>query len=118
MLNLLAFAYPQKKAHESYNAYGRAFANTVGKAYGGWAKVVAKVVKKHGEEEKLNGAWEEMALARYPSMEHFCGMAGSEEYQRVNWEKRVPALRDTAILMCVEVGEEELGDMKRGESRL
>lgn len=109
MLNLLAFAHPQDKAHESYNSYGKAFAESIGSRRGGLAKIVGKVVPPppggSNAADPLNGGWEEIALAHYPSLEHFCDMAGSQDYQEVNRRFRMPALRDTCILMCSEIEE-------------
>ncbi|KAF2254098.1 hypothetical protein BU26DRAFT_516338 [Trematosphaeria pertusa] len=106
MLNLLSFK-PDMKS--SYLEYGKAFTTSIGKNRGGNAKLVGSVtevngVKKgHGEE-----CWDEIALAHYPSILHFADMLASEDYQRVNRECRMPALRDTCILMTSEVGVEEI----------
>lgn len=54
------------------------------------------------------GDWDEIALAHYPSIQHFRDMLASEEYQRVNQRHRVPSLRDTCILMTSEIVVEEL----------
>lgn len=48
--------------------------------------------------------WDEFAIAQYPSLGHFVDMLGDEVYQGVNKRWRVPALRDTAILMTSEIG--------------
>lgn len=53
--------------------------------------------------------WDEFAIAQYPSLGHFVDMLGDEVYQGVNKRWRVPALRDTAILMTSEIGLEEYG---------
>ena len=146
MLNLLAFALTKDKAHESYNVYGKAFAESIGKRRGGTAKLVGKVVPStqaapkassgspavgqspldnardsrggavEGDGHKLNSDWEEIALAHYPSMEHFCDMAGSADYQEVNRRYRMPALRDTCILMCSELDEAVTSSDVRGKT--
>ena len=137
MLNLLAFAVPREKAHESYASYGKAFAESIGRRRGGTAKIVGKVVpspiphssrtssdvtltdqKTAGNAtsergETLGGEWEEIALAHYPSFEHFCDMAASQDYQEVNRKYRLPSLRDTCILMCSEI-EEGVTQWRRG----
>lgn len=108
MLNLLSFN-PGKNSHESYQRYGKAFAESVGSKRGGNAKIVGKVVpdQKTADEDKYG--WDEVALAHYPSIEHFVDMLASEDYQRVNHESRLPALRDTCILCTSEIEEEVLG---------
>lgn len=55
-------------------------------------------------EEK--GEWDEVVLAQYASLGHFADMLSDEKYQDVNRRLRLPALRDTCILMTTEV---ELG---------
>ena len=45
----------------------------------------------------------QVALAHYPSLEHFADMIASEDYQDVNMRYRVPSLRDTCILCTSEV---------------
>lgn len=81
MLNLLAFK-PGKEAHQSYQKYGKGFAESAGSKRGGQAKIVGKVVDDCG--------WDEIALAHYPSMEHFMDMLGSEDYQEINHKYRLP----------------------------
>ena len=44
-----------------------------------------------------------MALAHYPSLEHFADMLAGEDYQEANQRWRVPSLRDTCILCTSEV---------------
>ena len=44
-----------------------------------------------------------MALAHYPSLQHFAEMIGSEDYQEANHRWRVPSLRDTFILYTTEL---------------
>lgn len=44
-----------------------------------------------------------MALAHYPSLEHFAEMLASEDYQAANHEWRLPSLRDTCILCTSEL---------------
>lgn len=91
MLNLLCF---NPGAHAAYAQYGAAFASAAGARRGGNAKIVGKV---------LGGAWDEVALAHYPSIRHFADMAASEDYQEINTKWRVGALKDTCILMTSEV---------------
>lgn len=132
MLNLLSF-HPGQKA--SYLEYGAAFSSSIGSAHGGNAKIVGSVVSTNdvaappqssldvvaaarlGADGSVgssgsSGAWDEIALAHYPSIAHFRDMLVSDEYQRVNQRFRVPSLSDTAILMTSEVGIEEM--MGRG----
>ncbi|USW56464.1 hypothetical protein Slin15195_G097830 [Septoria linicola] len=105
MLNLLSFK-PGKEAHESYLKYGKAFGESIGKRRGGTAKIVGKVVpdQKTGGEDKYG--WDEIALAHYPSIRHFTDMLASEDYQKVNHESRLPALRDTCILCTTELDQD------------
>jgi len=99
MLNLLAFN-PGKK--EQYLKYGAAFAKTVGSKHGGDAKVVGNVVSGQGKEE----GWDEIAIAHYPSVQHFAAMLGSRDYQEVNHKYRLGALKDTCILCTMEIGDD------------
>jgi hypothetical protein len=99
MLNLLAFN-PGKK--EQYAKYGAAFASTVGARHGGDAKIVGNVVSGQGKDE----GWHEIAVAHYPSLEHFCAMIGSKDYQDVNAQHRLRSLMDTCILCTMEVGDD------------
>jgi uncharacterized protein (DUF1330 family) len=96
MLNLLSFK-PGMKGE--YLKYGKAFAETAGSKRGGNAKIVGSVI---GEGE----GWDEIAVAHYPTVEHFCDMLASEDYQEVNHKYRVGSLRDTAILCTSEIGME------------
>lgn len=113
MLNLLSFL-PGKK--ESYLQYGAAFGNSVGKKYGGNAKVVGTVV---GEGEKKESEWNEVAFAQYPSLGHFRAMLQDAGYQDANQKWRLPALRDTFILCTSEVVLQEEGErVGIGKARL
>lgn len=109
MLNLLAF-HPGKEAHESYLRYGKAFSESIGSKRGGNAKVVGKVVPDQGTTSQPSNedryGWDEIALAHYPSINHFVDMLGSEDYQKVNHESRLPALLDTCILCTSELDPE------------
>jgi hypothetical protein len=49
------------------------------------------------------GEWEEVVLAGYASLRHFADMLADKYYQDVNLKLRLPALRDTCILMTSEV---------------
>ncbi|EME42049.1 hypothetical protein DOTSEDRAFT_174852 [Dothistroma septosporum NZE10] len=102
MLNLLSFK-PGKEAHESYMRYGKAFAESIGSKRGGNAKVVGKVVPNQGTANEDKYGWDEIAVAHYPSIRHFVDMLASEDYQKVNHESRLPALRDTCILCTTEL---------------
>jgi hypothetical protein len=99
MLNLLAFN-PGRK--EQYLKYGAEFAARIGSRHGGEAKIVGNVVSGQGKEE----GWNEIALAHYPSLKHFEAMLGSKDYQDVNHEYRLGALRDTCILCTMEIGDD------------
>ncbi|KAF1972264.1 hypothetical protein BU23DRAFT_165061 [Bimuria novae-zelandiae CBS 107.79] len=104
MFNLLSFKEGMK---ESYLEYGKAFASSIGKDHGGDAKIVGGVVHVNGTPREEGGndgeGWDEVALAHYPSILHFAEMLADEGYQEINKRWRVPALRDTAILMTSEV---------------
>jgi hypothetical protein len=100
MLNLLAFL-PDK--HESYLTYGKAFAESIGSKRGGNAKIVGKVVPKQGTDGEDSAGWDEIALAHYPSINHFIDMLASDDYQEVNHKHRLPALFDTCILCTSEL---------------
>lgn len=105
MFNLLAFL-PGKKGE--YLEYGKAFGETVGRKFGGDAKIVGGVVggdtDDKDEWDAANDGWDEIAIAHYPSIAHFRAMLRDEAYQEVNRRCRVGSLRDTAILMTSEVG--------------
>jgi len=102
MLNLLAF-HPGKEAHDSYLRYGKAFGESIGARRGGTAKIVGKVVPNQGTDGEDADSWDEIALAHYPSIDHFTDMLASEDYQAVNHEHRLPALKDTCILCTSEL---------------
>lgn len=112
MLNLLAFN-PNRKA--DYLKYGQAFAERIGSRHGGDAKIVGNVVSGQGKEE----GWDEIAVAHYPSLEHFGAMLGSLDYQEVNKRHRVGSLKDTFILCTMEIDDDgELAGGKSSESKL
>jgi len=96
MLNLLAFR-PGRK--DDYLTYGRAFGDRIGARHGGDAKIVGSVVRGSAAAD----GWDEVALAHYPSLDHFAAMLASQDYQEVNRKYRVPSLRDTFILCTVEI---------------
>lgn len=102
MLNLLKFN-PGKEAHESYLKYGKAFGESIGSRRGGSAKIVGKVVQNQGTDGEDTSGWDEIALAHYPSINHFTDMLASEDYQDVNHKHRLPALYDTCILCTSEL---------------
>ncbi|KAI4194616.1 MAG: hypothetical protein LQ350_007671 [Teloschistes chrysophthalmus] len=132
MLNLLAFNPGLK---DQYLEYGKAFAKSIGSKRGGVAKIVGKVLPEscddgwdetlsfsasmflQGEARIYRWAWLEltrsqMALAHYPSLEHFADMLAGEDYQAVNKRFRVGSLRDTCILCTSEVEVEVSGGVK------
>lgn len=117
MFNLLAF-HPGMKSE--YLKYGAAFARSIGSRHGGNAKIVGSVTAVDGREvtgsEQGGDAWDELALAHYPSIEHFRDMLTSEDYQEVNHRHRVRSLRDTCILMTSEIAVEEI--LARGSAKL
>ncbi|KAF2012512.1 hypothetical protein BU24DRAFT_253287 [Aaosphaeria arxii CBS 175.79] len=117
MLNLLSFKDGMKP---SYLEYGKAFAESIGSKRGGNAKIVGTVININGKEKKEgDGDWDEIALAHYPSISHFADMLASEDYQKVNHQHRIPALRDTFILCTSEIGIEDLlGKHVKDSSRL
>ncbi|KAI8634680.1 hypothetical protein F5Y19DRAFT_409590 [Xylariaceae sp. FL1651] len=105
MLNLLSFK-PGKGSHESYQRYGKAFAESIGSRRGGMAKIVGRVVPDQKTADEDKSGWDEVALAHYPSIQHFVDMLASEDYQKVNYESRLPALKDTFILCTSELDPE------------
>jgi len=114
MLNLLAFKPGLK---EEYLKYGAEFAKSIGKRRGGVAKLVGSVI--HGREgAELGDGWDEIALAHYPSIEHFADMLASEDYQAVNHKYRAGSLKDTFILCTTELGLDQTGLWTKGASRL
>jgi hypothetical protein len=117
MFNLLAFN-PGMKAE--YLKYGAAFAKSIGARHGGNAKIVGNVTAVNGQgvtgSEKGGDAWDEIALAHYPSIAHFRDMLSSDDYQEVNHRHRVGSLRDTCILMTSEIAIEEM--LGEGRARL
>ncbi|TGO63048.1 hypothetical protein BOTNAR_0105g00080 [Botryotinia narcissicola] len=98
MLNLLAFKPGLK---EEYLKYGAEFAKSIGSKRGGIAKIVGTVI--HEGDSKERGEWDEVAVAHYPSIEHFADMLASEDYQEVNHRHRVGSLKDTFILCTTEL---------------
>ncbi|KAI1467136.1 uncharacterized protein F4812DRAFT_451460 [Daldinia caldariorum] len=99
MLNLLAFN-PGKK--DQYKQYGAEFSAKVGSKHGGQVKIVGRVV---GGQAQRDG-WEEIAFVHYPSVRHFASMAASKDYQDVNHNYRLGALRDTFICCVMEVDDD------------
>ena len=111
MLNLLSFN-PGKKPQ--YQRYGREFSSRVGSAFGGRVKIAARVVEGQAKDE----GWDEIAFVHYPTLSHFAGMLGSSEYQSVNQEFRLGALKDTYILCVVEVDDNGNVDQKGARGKL
>lgn len=110
MLNLLHF-HTDVRAVESYHEYGRRFASVAGKR-GGNAKLVGVVISplKEGQKDSRGRAdtqkedwWNECTLVHYPSINHFIDMSVDEEYQFINKEYRLKAIKDTALICTVEV---------------
>lgn len=66
-----------------------------------------------GEEGDGEG-WDEIAIAHYPSLQHFAAMTGSKDYQGVNQKYRVGALRDTFILCTMEI--DDKGELAGGRN--
>ncbi len=120
MLNLLLF-HPGRTAKESYLQYGTAFAQSIGSKRGGLAKIVGSVIPHptfpNNNNTRNEGAgpatWDEIALAHYPSIQHFGDMIASADYQEVNQRYRVGSLRDTAILCLSEGAVEGMWERKR-----
>lgn len=112
MLNLLAFK-PGKEMHDSYLRYGKAFAESIGKRRGGTAKLVGRVLPNSGTDDEDKAGWDEIALAHYPSINHFVDMLASEDYQEVNHRDRLPSLRDTCILCTTELDPELMAERNR-----
>ena len=117
MLNLLSFPddpAAAAAAKSSYQKYGQAFAERVGSRHGGHAKLVGNVIQPSQTAHNRiatgdqSNPWNEIALAHYPSIEHFTDMVGSKEYQEVNTRYRKGSLRGTAILCCDELDESVL----------
>jgi len=94
MLNFLSF-HPFPSARSTYGEYISAFTSSVGKEKGGILKLLGEVENK--------GEWDEVALAQYSTLGHFADMMSDAKYQSVNKRFRLPALRDTCILMTTEV---------------
>ncbi|KAK4096154.1 hypothetical protein N658DRAFT_501909 [Parathielavia hyrcaniae] len=108
MLNLLAFE-PGKR--DQYKKYGAEFSKRIGSRHGGRVKVVGRLV----DCEAKSDGWEEIAWVHYPTISHFAAMAASKDYQEVNQEYRLSALKDTFILCCQELDDRgELAAVKGG----
>ncbi|KAI1768737.1 hypothetical protein GGR53DRAFT_350201 [Hypoxylon sp. FL1150] len=102
MLNLLAFNTGKV---EQYKRYGEAFTARVGSRHGGQVKIVGKVVAS-GQAQAQEDGWDEIAFVHYPSVQHFAAMAASRDYQEVNHQYRLGALKDTFILCVMEVDDD------------
>jgi hypothetical protein len=112
MLNLLAFN-PGKK--DQYKQYGTEFSKRVGSRHGGHVKLVGRVVES---QAKADG-WDEIAWVHYPTITHFAAMSASKDYQDVNKQYRLGALKDTFILCCQEINDDgELAATKLESSKL
>ncbi|KAH3314805.1 hypothetical protein KXW17_003934 [Aspergillus fumigatus] len=108
MLNLLHFHHPNGK--KSYYQYGQAFIPVAGKR-GGNAKLVGNVIRpastaqvdsRGSLDRPETDWWNEISLVHYPSIRHFCDMLAGEDYQAINENYRLSALRDTFLLCTTE----------------
>lgn len=122
MLNLLQFR-SDPGAAESYHKYGQGFATVAGKR-GANAKVVGLVVKpkdaqiadSRGNMQRAESDWwNECSLVHYPSIDHFADMAADPDYQSVNSQYRLKALKDTALICTTEI---DLAPYRGGNSKL
>jgi uncharacterized protein (DUF1330 family) len=95
MLDLVSFL-PFASSGASYAAYVEALKAGIGTRHGA-------VLKIWGKAEEGRGEWGEVVLAGYSSLKHFADMLADPDYQDVNLKLRLPALRDTCILMTSEV---------------
>lgn len=108
MLNLLWFTEDGKP---SYAKYGQAFKEVAGRR-GGDAKLVGNVVpppegtndSRGGSKRPSQDWWNEFSLVHYPSIRAFCDMIAGEDYQDINSQHRLGALRDTLLICTTEVG--------------
>lgn len=94
MLNLISFR-PFPAARKSYAKYIEAFKAGMGSKRGGIVKLLGETVEE--------GDWDELVIAQYSSLKHFVDMTCDPGYQKANQELRLPALRDTCILMTTEL---------------
>ncbi|SNX86588.1 uncharacterized protein MEPE_05297 [Melanopsichium pennsylvanicum] len=110
MLNLLHF-HTTPEAVESYHEYGRRFETVAGKR-GGNAKLVGIVISplkaeytdsRGDQARKRQDWWNECTLVHYPSINHFIDMSVDNEYQYINKEYRLSAIKDTALICTTEV---------------
>ena len=110
MLNLLHF-HTDAGAVESYHEYGRRFATVAGKR-GGNAKLVGIVIcplsgqqsdSRGRQDRKKEDWWNECTLVHYPSINHFIDMSVDDEYQYINKEYRLKAIKDTALICTTEI---------------
>lgn len=110
MLNLLHF-HTDEGAVESYHEYGRRFASVAGRR-GGNAKLVGIVIAplKEGQADSRGSGdrakddwWNECTLVHYPSINHFIDMSVDDEYQFINKEYRLKAIKDTALICTTEI---------------
>ncbi|CAJ2506202.1 Uu.00g003320.m01.CDS01 [Anthostomella pinea] len=118
MLNLLAFN-PGKK--DQYKRYGAEFSKRIGSRHGGRVKIVGRVTATEEDQEAgaREAGWDEIAWVHYPSIEHFAAMAASKDYQEVNREYRLGALKDTFIMCMMEVDDHgEVVDVRAGREKL
>lgn len=98
MLNFMSY-YSTTSAKENYAAYIEAFKAGFGSKRGGAVKMLGTTT----DSDMAKGEWEEVMLAQYSSLQHFADMMADAEYQEINKRLRLPALRDTCILMMTEI---------------
>ncbi|SPO30031.1 uncharacterized protein UTRI_05870 [Ustilago trichophora] len=122
MLNLLHF-HTDEGAVESYHEYGRRFV-TVAAKRGGNAKLVGIVVSplkdglrdsRGNQGRKKQDWWNECTLVHYPSINHFIDMSVDDEYQFINKEYRLKAIKDTALICTIEI---DLSKYRGGQAKL
>jgi hypothetical protein len=110
MLNLLHF-HTDAHAVESYHEYGRRFATVAGKR-GGNAKLVGIVINplnhphtdsRGNPHRNKSDWWNECTLVHYPSINHFIDMSVDDEYQYINKQYRLKAIKDTALIRTTEI---------------
>lgn len=132
MFNLLAFE-PGKR--DSYQQYAKEFGTRVGAKHGvsshstyprnivskltdpqGGAKLAGLTKSGQGKAE----GWDEVAVAYYPSIQHFMAMIGSAEYKEINEKYRLGTLKDTCTMCTQEIDDngELVGSTKAEQGRL
>ncbi|KAK4987173.1 hypothetical protein LTR66_007666 [Elasticomyces elasticus] len=105
-LNLLHF---KKDRKAQYYQYGQRFVK-VNEKRGGDAKIVGNVIPppsgqtdSRSDSSSASEWWDEVAIVHYPSIKHFCDMLAGDDYQAINNEFRLPALKDTLLWCTTEL---------------